>query len=125
MSGHDNESTKAQVEEFARDLNNRALQCRLYGCQKMPSEVRTVRLEGTRRMIWETVLVCRNRCGCWWDQLVDPQTGMELSRLRKHYPARGYLAPGIGRIYGDKKAILRLEHITRRYADAKDAQSAS
>lgn len=112
---HVEQQTLGELERFAQGLSKRVLQCRIYGCQKQPSTVHEVPLEGSRKIVWETVLVCRNRCGAWWDQLVDPTNGRELTRLRKHYPKTGWLAPGIGRIYGEKKAVLRLENIKREY----------
>jgi hypothetical protein len=118
-----NEPTLAEVQKWAEDLKKNVLQCRLYGCGKIPSTAHWVQLEGRRKPVLETELVCRNRCGCWWTQLVDPETGNELGRLKKHYPKKGFLAPGIGRIFGDKKAVLRLEHIKREYT--LDAHQAS
>lgn len=111
----DDAQTLARVEQFAEELNDRPLQCRTFDCQKQPSTVHIVQLEGSTRKVLEIGLVCRNRCGCTWTQMVDPKTGQPLTRLKKHYPPKGYLAPGIGRLYGDKKAILRLEYIKRNY----------
>jgi hypothetical protein len=118
----DNEPTKAELEQWAQGLKNSWLHCRTYGCSRDPYRIYNVQLEGQRRTVWEVHLRCKNRCGNFWVGLIDPQTGDEITRFRKHY-VKGYLAKGIGRIYGDKKAILRLEDIKRRFQNIQDKES--
>lgn len=101
------------MEAWAAGLNEARLLCRTLGHAPLPSSVTIVAAEGSNRTYYEQTLRCRNRCGCWWTQLIDTRTGEQLRR-QLHYPP-GYLAIGIGRINGDKKNIVRLEDARRRY----------
>ena len=109
----DNEPTQAELEDWAAGLKNSWLHCRTYGCAKTPSTVTPEVLEGSRKKVWLITLVCKNKCGNYWTQFVDPDTGTAITRLRKQY-VPGYLAKGIGRIDESKKGALRLEYIQRQ-----------
>lgn len=104
------------VREWAAGLSDAMLLCRTLGHAPIPSTVTIVTLEGTHGRAYEQTERCRNRCGCEWTTLISMRTGERFSR-NIHYP-KGYLAKGVGRIYGDKKNIVRLEDVQRRFLKA-------
>lgn len=109
------EPSAEEIADWARGLSDGALACRANpgGHQPIYSSVHEETLEGTRRTVYVQTYRCRNRCGCTWEQIIDKRTGQQY-RLKIIYPKRGYLAPGIGRVVGDKKNIVRLELVLRR-----------
>ena len=118
----DNEPTQYELDEYAENLPQKWLDCRIYGCSRDPktASYRWVRLEGSRKWALEEVAQCRGRCGNWWTQLQDDQ-GHALTRLKKHY-IDGWQAKGIGRINekSGKKAVLRRERIKRKFPNLNE-----
>lgn len=109
----DNEPTAHELAEWAAGLNDGQLLCRTKGHAPLPSSVHVEVLDGTRRHIYVQTDRCRNRCGVTWTEGIDMNSGARYFR-KTHYP-KGYLAKGIGRIFGEKKNVVRLEDVTRRY----------
>lgn len=112
-------ATLEEVREWAAGLSKARLWCRTRGHAPFPSTVTIVELEGTREKAYEQTERCRNGCGCKWTSLISMRTGTQFRR-DIHYP-KGYLAKGIGRIHGEKKDIVRLEDVQRRFLNQESS----
>lgn len=115
------EPTAAEIRAWAEELSDGALLCRTNpgGHAPVPTTVDQSVLKGTKRQVYIQYYRCRNRCGCTWSQIVDMANGRQHA-LHIHYPpGQDYLAPGIGRISGAKKDIVRLVAFERRMKGQK------
>ena len=117
MSGWTKEASRADAEAFALGLKKSHLTCRSYGHAKIPSIVRVVQLEGSRRKYYEQTMTCRNRCGVLWRYLIDMTTGMVVRSQLDYGGAKGYLAHGIGRINAEGRGAIRLQAIISNFSE--------
>lgn len=116
MSGYQ-EASRADAESFAMGLKKSHLICRSYSHAKIPSVVRVVQLEGSRKKYYEQTLTCRNRCGVKWRILIDMTTGLVLRSQLDYSGAPGYLAKGIGRINAEGRGAIRLQAIVSNFSE--------
>jgi len=111
------EASRADAEAFAQGLKRSHLICRSYSHAKVPSIVRVVQLEGSRKKYYEQTLTCRNRCGVKWRLLIDMTTGIVVHRRMDYSGAKGYLAQGIGRINEEGRGAIRLQAIISNFSE--------